>query len=744
MRFLIFNYLFRSPRSSLQSKIVGLAVLAIAIFFSISGQAASPGALDLTFGTRGTASARPFTDFINTRAVVVQPDGKVVLFGSVRICSGATCNNSFLGVRFNTDGTLDNSFDGDGAVVTDYFGQNEGAFAAAVQADGKIVVAGGFYSIFGNTNNNILGFKIVRYMPDGSLDTTFGTAGRVYEEFNDVGGYAQSVIIQPDGKIVVAGSDQNSMLLVARFNIDGSLDTSFGTNGRIASNSYGAVQARIDRQLDGKLIIIIRSLQNNGALKLIRLNANGTLDSSFGSGGVVTSTFTWGFKPTVAIQTDGKILVSGGSNGLGTPPLIRFNADGSVDAGFVPNHGEITTGGACRSCTQYVSKILLLPDGRFYLVGGTPRDSTSLQIVVVSRYLSNGTIDSTFGFRGASILKYSNTDNSLSTVEDAALLTDGKVVIAGNASFTVGNFQQGHVFAMRITAAVTAPSMRADFDGDRKTDFSVFRPSTRFWYVLNSSNGSILGQRYGADGDVLTPGDYNYDRKTDLAVFRPSVNTWYLEPSLPTRGGNGGGIFGQSGDINVAEDYDGDGYTDLATFRPSNGTWNIRYSSFNFIPSPINQPYDVSYPFGAASDKPAPGDYDGDGRADLAVFRPSNGVWYIFRSSDGTVTYTPFGISTDKTVQGDYDGDLKTDIAVFRDGNWYLLRSSDNAFAGVTWGLNTDKPVPGDYDGDGKFDVAVFRPSEGAWYALGSSSSAFIAQQWGIAEDTPIPFTFVR
>jgi uncharacterized delta-60 repeat protein len=207
-------------------------------------------------------------------------------------------------VRFNTDGSLDTSFGTNGAVVTDYSGQDESAFAIAVQTDGKIVVAGGLFDI--TPSQNILGFKVVRYMPNGTLDATFGVAGKVYESFDDVGGTPQSIIIQPDDKIVVAGTDDNSMLFVARFNSNGGLDTGFGTNGKIASNSYNVYVARLARQSDGKIIIAAGALPS-GTLKLIRFNTNGTPDSGFGSGGVSTSTFANSFTPTIGIQSNGKM-----------------------------------------------------------------------------------------------------------------------------------------------------------------------------------------------------------------------------------------------------------------------------------------------------------------------------------------------------------------------------------------------------------------------------------------------------
>lgn len=741
MKSTILKSLICSLRQTVVPAILGLALLGAALLFAGSARAAAPGALDLSFGLHGTGAFNLENTSQEARALALQPDGKVVLAGYIRTCAGP-CNYNFLVVRFNTDGTVDNTFGTNGAAVIDWFGQDESAYAVAVQADGKIVVAGGGMNS-SPSPTNILGFKLMRYLPNGTLDPDFGNGGRVYESFDDVGGTPRAMLIEPDGKIVVAGTDDNSMLFVARFNTNGGLDTGFGTNGRIATNAHSIYIARLARQADGKIVVGGAALPF-GTLKLVRYNADGTPDAGFGSGGVVTSVFQGSFIPTIALQADGKILASGAYNSsdLRTPPLRRFNTDGSVDNSFAPNHGE-TVGGGCKSCTQKVAKVLTLPDGRFYLVGNNERTFTAMKYIAVSRYLNNGTLDLSYGFRGSSQFRHTNSppaaETMLYSVTDAALQTDGKVVIGATAYLPVGTFPRIHLLAIRTNATVTPPGVRGDFDGDGKTDFAVFRPSTRFWHLLRSLDSSFYSERYGLDGDILTPGDYNYDGKTDLSVYRPGENVWYVSPSLPTGGGNGGGLFGQPGDLKCPEDYDGDGYTDIAVYRPATGTWNIRYSSRSY-----EALYDVSFPFGISTDRPVPADYDGDGRADIAVFRPSTGDWYILRSSDGLVTSVNFGLGTDKLVQGDYDGDVKADIAVFRDGNWYILRSSDGGFVGIGWGLATDKPVPGDYDGDGKLDVAVFRPSEGAWYVLRSSDSSVMSQQWGISEDTPIPFIFVR
>lgn len=141
---------------------------------------------------------------------------------------------------------------------------------------------------------------------------------------------------------------------------------------------------------------------------------------------------------------------------------------------------------------------------------------------------------------------------------------------------------------------------------------------------------------------------------------------------------------------------------------------------------------------------PTVSDFDGDGRTDISVFRPSDGNWYVMQSDSNTVRVQPFGLSGDKIVPGDYDGDGRTDFAVFRpsDGKWYIQRSTDSIFSITNWGLSTDRPVPGDYDGDGKTDIAVNR--NGVWYILQSSDGQVRYANFGTAGDKPIESAFIQ
>lgn len=302
-----------------------------------------------------------------------------------------------------------------------------------------------------------------------------------------------------------------------------------------------------------------------------------------------------------------------------------------------------------------------------------------------------------------------------------------KVEAVGNIFFDISD--ANFTINQQIVTATARPPF--DFDGDGKTDISIFRPGPGQWWYLKSSDGGNAAVQFGSSSDRQVPADYTGDGKTDVAFWRPSTGEWFILRSedfsfyaFP---------FGTNGDIPVPADYDGDNKTDAAVFRPSSNTWFIQRSTGGF----------TFQAFGTTGDQPVVADYDGDNKSDIAIFRPSVAEWWILRSTAGLFA-VQFGTTGDKPVQGDYTGDGKADVAFWRpsNGNWTILRSEDLSFFAFPFGVSTDTPAPGDYDGDGKFDAAVYRPSGSTWF-IQRTTAGTIIQSFGLSGDVPIPSVYI-
>jgi uncharacterized delta-60 repeat protein len=312
------------------------------------------GDLDQAFGEQGRVS----TDFSGAAdkasAVVVQNDGKIVAGGRANNGNGST-SYDFALVRYNTDGSPDPLFGSNGRVTTDFAQLYDGIMALAVQTDSRIIAAGGVELESGSTD-----FGLTRYLSNGSLDPTFGTAGKVSTAFSNRGDVAYAVALQPDGKIVAGGQacitspvDTCPDFALARYLPNGSLDTTFGTAGKVITDlgTYNETIFALAIQPDGKIIAVGHAGSDEDRTSdfaVIRYNADGTLDTDFGvgGGGKVVTDFNGSqdVATSVLLQGNVKIVVAGFAqlNAANSFALARYNPDGSLDPSFGTG-GKITT-----------------------------------------------------------------------------------------------------------------------------------------------------------------------------------------------------------------------------------------------------------------------------------------------------------------------------------------------------------------------------------------------------------------
>ena len=397
-------------------------------FSDDDGATVSLGIVDTSFGVGGIA----ITDFNGRddrgQSVVVQPDGKTLLGGLAYNTSGT---RDFALARYSANGTLDSTFGVGGRVTTDLAGGDDYGQSLAVQADGKVLLAGYALNPVSGTND----FAVVRYNANGTLDYSFGVAGKVLTPIGSADEEAYALVIQSDAKFVAAGHSYNGSnwdFALVRYNPDGSLDNSFGNGGKVltpvgGNNDFANALAM---QPDGKLLAAGSSVNggNYDDFALVRYNADGSLDSSFGSGGKVVTSISvanYDFANALAIQPDGKLVAAGQSNNVSNWnfSLVRYNANGSLDSSFGTGGKVMTSMG---TTFAGANALAVQSDGKLVAAGHSA--DSSYTDFALARYNANGTLDSSFGNGGKAITPIGRSSDYINAL---AIQPDGNLVAAG-------------------------------------------------------------------------------------------------------------------------------------------------------------------------------------------------------------------------------------------------------------------------------------------------------------------------
>lgn len=395
-------------------------LLALVLAWSLVAQSAlaAPGDLDLTFDTDGKVTTSIGSGFDTGNSMALQSDGKVIVAGY--FFNGSNFDVSL--VRYNADGTLDDTFGGDGRVTTPIGSLADYGSSVAVQSDGKIVVAGHY------SNGSNEDFAALRYNEDGTLDGGFGTGGKVTTPIGSGHDYGASVAVQSDGKIVVAGyfsNGGNEDFAVVRYTASGGLDGGFGTGGKVTTPIGGDDTGHsVVVQSDGKIVVAGTSHSgSNRDFAVVRYNEDGTLDSGFGTGGKVTTPIGSGDDGarSMVVLSDGRIVVAGASNNGSNDDfaVVRYTASGLPDPSFGTG-GMVTT--PIGSGDDRSASVAVQSDGKIVVAGGSSGD------FAVVRYTFSGALDGGFGTGGTVTTPIGNGEDG---AEAVAVQSDGKIIAAG-------------------------------------------------------------------------------------------------------------------------------------------------------------------------------------------------------------------------------------------------------------------------------------------------------------------------
>jgi uncharacterized delta-60 repeat protein len=562
----------------MKNKFINSAFIFMAISLAcLSSFASSSGALDFSFSNDGRVTSNFSVSTTGNKVTVSPFDGKALVSGTVN--QGVSGNALFV-ARYNLDGTLDTTFNNTGVAIVNFGTNNMSGGLVVVQSDGNILVGGGF------SLNSIDNIAIARLTPSGTLDTTFSGDGKVTFAFGNSIERLTDLDVAGSGKIVLTNFIPADYVLV-QLNQDGSLDTAFSGDGRLVIDIGGGITNQVAASaidFSGRIVVTGTGNTGNGVngFGVVRVNPNGTLDSTFGTNGIVVVPIISNDRPTsigFSFDGQGKIVIAGRAGEFGdgdAAAIVKLNFNGTLDTTF-DGDGKLL-----------FSRLGTTDNFTDISVANTTNGASSGRITAlltsgadkgIVRINPNGTFDNTFGNNG--IYLGNNFGGN-----DLEIQLDGKIVLVGSANSSI--------LLTRHTNNIQ-PTETADFDGDGTTDTAVFRPSTRDWFIMRSADNTIGIFQFGLNGDVPIDGDFDGDGKSDLAIFRPSSGVWFFQRSSDNT--VLGAQFGQTGDKPIPGDYDKDGKTDIAFFRPSNSNWFVLRSSTNFSTF-------FGFQFGATGDIP--------------------------------------------------------------------------------------------------------------------------------------------
>lgn len=510
------------PLRTVAAALIAALVTATGVF----GQTPASN-LDPTFGSGGTVRTDFSGNIDQANAVAIQPDGKIVAAGSS--FSSSKTVEDFIVARYNRNGSLDKRFGNNGKITTDFFRNVDSIEALVIQPDGKILVAG-FAQLAGNGGTPRV-FALARYTSEGRLDNSFGNGGSLTTSFGGTFAAASAIMLQPDGKIVVAGTaDFNPRVpgsgldfAVARYHANGSLDASFGDAGKTVFDFFGSFdQANAAAlQPDGKIIVVgsasYDSFNRDIGFALTRFNPDGSTDFGFGSGGKqISDFFDLGAKANgVAIQPDGRFVVAGTASDNATRPVAtdfavaRYNPDGSLDTGF--GIGGESSVPFADSATEQANALVLAPDGKIIVAGAAFKTFATPPDFAVRRYNSDGSIDTNFGTGGAITTDFAGGTDQAQAV---AIQDDGNVVAAGRA------FRSDFDLSL------------ARYVNNVATTIDVLPPTAPNGLAATASGSSTIDLSWAASVDDVGVTSYQIFRDGAAAAIGTTTGTTFSDTGL--------------------------------------------------------------------------------------------------------------------------------------------------------------------------------------------------------------------